>query len=54
MGEACRKVAIYIIPVDALSNQGATSDQVRNIVDQLVSDGHLYSTVDDDHFKATS
>jgi hypothetical protein len=27
---------------------------VRQYVEQLVSDGHLYSTIDDDHFKATS
>ena len=38
----------------ALVNNGATADQVRQYVEQLVSDGHLYSTIDDDHFKATS
>ena len=38
----------------ALSNNGATPEQVRSLVEQLVGDGHLYSTIDDDHFKATS
>ena len=31
----------------------ATADQVRGVVEQLFSDGYLYSTIDDDHFKVT-
>jgi replication factor A2 len=26
---------------------------IRDAVDELSSEGHIYSTVDDDHFKAT-
>ena len=37
----------------ALANN-ASPEQVRASVEQLVTDGHLYSTIDDDHFKATS
>ena len=33
---------------------GATIDQVRSHVETLVNDGHLYSTIDDEHFKATA
>ena len=39
---------------DALAANGATLDQVRGVVETLVADGHLYSTIDDDHFKATA
>jgi len=38
----------------ALANNGATREQVSSLVENLVGDGHLYSTIDDDHFKATS
>lgn len=38
----------------ALQNNGANPEQVRGLVEQLVNDGHLYSTIDDEHFKATS
>ena len=37
----------------ALGVNGVTADQVRSHVDNLVNEGHLYSTIDDDHFKAT-
>ena len=30
-----------------------TEEQVRGAVDHLVNEGHLYSTIDDDHFKST-
>jgi hypothetical protein len=39
---------------DALAANGATLDQVRGVIETLVADGHLYSTIDDDHFKATA
>ena len=38
---------------EALATQGASNETVRGIVENLVSDGHLYSTIDDDHFKST-
>ena len=38
----------------ALLNNGVSAEQVRSLTEQLVADGHLYSTIDDDHFKATS
>lgn len=38
----------------ALSANGATIDQVRSLVNSLVEDGHLYSTIDDEHYKSTS
>ena len=37
----------------ALAGNGATIEQVTAIVADLTSDGHLYSTIDDDHFQAT-
>ena len=37
----------------ALSSSGVGAEQVRAVVDELVNEGHLYSTIDDDHFKAT-
>lgn len=37
----------------ALAGSGATSEQVSGFVSELVADGHLYSTIDDDHFQAT-
>ena len=37
----------------ALASNGVQEAQVRSIVQELVDDGHLYSTIDDDHFKAT-
>lgn len=36
---------------EAMQAQGATYGQIRESVDMLVQEGHLYSTVDDDHFK---
>lgn len=29
-------------------------DQIKGAVDFLVNEGHLYSTIDDNHFKSTS
>ena len=37
----------------ALASNGVQEAQVRSIVQELVDDGHLYSTIDDDHFKST-
>mmetsp|Transcript_29590 Transcript_29590/g.80818 ORF Transcript_29590/g.80818 Transcript_29590/m.80818 type:complete len:297 (+) Transcript_29590:94-984(+) len=36
---------------EAMQAQGATYQQIRDSVDTLVAEGHLYSTIDDDHFK---
>ena len=38
----------------ALGVNGVSEAQVRSHVDELVQEGHLYSTIDDDHFKATA
>ena len=40
--------------VEAMAPQGVTDAQVRTAVDNLVSEGHLYSTIDDEHYKATA
>ena len=29
-------------------------DQIRGAVEVLINDGHVYSTIDDNHFKSTS
>ena len=41
--------------VSALASDGAnpTLHQVRSVVESFVAKGDLYSTIDDDHFKAT-
>ena len=39
---------------NALAANGVAPEQVRNIVEELVNEGHLYSTIDDDHYKATA
>ena len=39
--------------VNAMAPQGVTDAQVRTAVEALVNEGHLYSTVDDEHYKAT-
>merc|ERR1711865_1038113 len=33
---------------------GMSESDIRTIIDFLSSEGHLYSTIDEDHFKATS
>ena len=40
--------------VNAMAPQGVTDAQVRTAVDNLVNEGHLYSTIDDQHYKATA
>jgi replication factor A2 len=40
--------------VEAMAPQGVTDAQVRTAVDNLVNEGHLYSTIDDEHYKATA
>ena len=37
----------------ALASNGVQEAQVRSIVLELVEDGHLCSTIDDEHFKST-
>ena len=39
---------------NAMSAQGVTEGQVRSLVEALVNEGHLYSTIDDEHYKATA
>ena len=39
---------------NAMQAQGVSLQQVRDAVDFLVNDGHLYSTIDDEHYKATA
>jgi replication factor A2 len=34
--------------------EGVTLDQVKQIVEHLSNEGHLYSTIDEDHFKSTA
>ena len=38
--------------VNAIAPQGVTDAQVRTAVEALVNEGHLYSTIDDEHYKA--
>ena len=38
---------------DAMATHGVTDGQVRSAIDALVDEGHLFSTIDDEHFKAT-
>ena len=40
--------------VNAMAPQGVTDAQVRTAVENLVNEGHLYSTIDDEHYKATA
>ena len=39
--------------VMAMRMQGATMESVRPVIDSLVNEGLLYSTIDDDHLKST-
>lgn len=38
----------------AVAGQGISESKVREAVDFFSNEGHLYSTIDDDHYKATS
>jgi len=53
-GESSESGCTVAEAADALAANGASIDQVRQLVENLVGDGHLYSTIDDDHFKATT
>lgn len=37
----------------AVAPQGISEQRVREAVEFLTNEGHLYSTIDDDHYKAT-
>mmetsp|Transcript_26082 Transcript_26082/g.54743 ORF Transcript_26082/g.54743 Transcript_26082/m.54743 type:complete len:297 (+) Transcript_26082:31-921(+) len=39
---------------NAMKASGANPAQIRDAVDFLVNEGHLYSTIDDDHYKGTA
>ena len=38
----------------ATAASGISAEQVRAAVEYLAGEGHLYSTIDDEHYKATS
>jgi len=38
---------------NAMKTNGASIKEIRETVDFLVGEGHLYSTIDDEHFKGT-
>ena len=40
--------------VAGLKSSGYSEQQVRQAVDYLATDGHLYNTVDDNHYQYTS
>ena len=44
---------VHVNEVVTQLNGRFTEPQVREAVEHLVNEGHLYSTIDDDHFKAT-
>jgi replication factor A2 len=44
---------VNIADVVAALNGRFTDAQVREAVESLVNDGHLYSTIDDAHFRST-
>lgn len=44
---------IHVNDVVQQLNGRFTNQQVRDAVEHLVNEGHLYSTIDDDHFKST-
>jgi len=44
---------VHVNEVVAQVNGRFTEPQVREAVEHLVNEGHLYSTIDDDHFKST-
>ena len=40
--------------VSGLQKQGISEADVKNAIDFLANEGHLYSTIDDEHFKSTT
>lgn len=44
------------VSIQQLQSQlnGMSEPDIRTAIDFLSSEGHLYSTIDEDHFKATS
>jgi replication factor A2 len=44
---------VHVDDVVTQLNGRFTEAQVRESVEHLVNEGHLYSTIDDDHFKST-
>lgn len=44
---------VHVNEVVTQLNGRFTEPQVREAVEHLVNEGHLYSTIDDDHFKST-
>ena len=53
-GEHSETGCTVLEATDALAANGATYEQVKRSVENFVAEGHLYSTVDDDHYKATA
>jgi replication factor A2 len=44
---------VHVNEVVQQLNGRFSEPQVREAVEHLVNEGHLYSTIDDDHFKST-
>jgi len=44
---------LHISEVTKLLNGRFTADAVRQAMDDMANDGMVYSTFDDDHFRAT-
>ena len=40
--------------IKAMESQGVNGAQVREAVEYLAGEGHLYSTIDEEHFKSTA
>jgi len=40
--------------IKAMEGQGVNGSQVREAVEYLAGEGHLYSTIDEEHFKSTA
>lgn len=53
-GEASESGCTVTDAANALASSNVTVEQVRQHVEHLVNEGHLYSTIDDDHFKSTA
>lgn len=52
-GPAMSDAGLSIDMVVQQLNNAFTVDQIRTAIEVLVNEGHLYSTIDDNHFKST-
>jgi hypothetical protein len=53
MPEAMGEHGLHLSEVTKLLNGRFTADAVRQAMDDMANDGMVYSTFDDDHFRAT-